>query len=84
MLLLPPQASAEDHNHGAGVVSADLWDSSELSVPGHGQGGNAHAAELPQLRLAAARLHDHPHHPQRSGYLDLYLFSVMKNCYTFK
>ena len=66
MLLLTLQASAEDHRHGAGVVPADLWDRSELSVPGRRWGGDAHAAELPELRPAAARLHDHSLHPQRS------------------
>lgn len=66
MVLLTLQASAEDHSHGAGLVPADLWDSSELSVLGQCQGGDAHAAELPELCPAAARLYDPARHPQRS------------------
>ncbi len=65
MLFSTLQASAEDHPHGAVLVPADLWDGSELSVPGRRWRGDAHAAELPQLHAAAARLHDHPQHPQR-------------------
>lgn len=79
MLLITLQAFAEDHRHGAGVVPADLWDSSELSVPGQRRGGDAHATELPELRPAAARLHDHSLHPQRSGKLHLHMLSESQN-----
>lgn len=79
MVSLTFQAPAEDHSHGADPVPADLWDSSELSVPGRVQGGDTHAAELPQLHPAAARLYDHPLHPKRSGYLNFSMFSMSPN-----
>lgn len=74
MVIVALQASAKDHHHGAGLVPADLWDRGELSVPGQCQGGDAHAAELPQLHPAAARLHDHARHPQRSENLHVTRF----------
>lgn len=69
LVFLTWQAPAEDHSDGAGLVPADLRDGGQLSVSGRGQSGDAHAAELPQLRPAAARLRDRARHPQRSGRL---------------
>lgn len=63
------QAPAEDHSDGAGLVPADLRDGGELSVSGRGQSGDTHAAELPELRPAAARLRDRARHSPRSGRL---------------
>lgn len=69
----PLQASAEDHRHGAGPVPAHLWDGGELPVPGRRQRGDANAAELPQLRPAAACLHDDADPPERWVKPDLHL-----------
>lgn len=56
---VPPQGSSEDHSDGSGPVAAHLWDGGQLSVPGQRLCGDADAAELPELRAAAAHLHDH-------------------------
>lgn len=64
-----PQASAEDRGDGPGPVPAHLWDGSELPVPGRPGRGDSGAAELPQLRSAAARLHLRALHTQRSELL---------------
>lgn len=74
--LLTLKASSQDHSHGPGLVPAHLWDSSELSVPGRCWGGDAHAAELPQLRPATARLYHHPQHTQRSDWYSFRIFTI--------
>lgn len=56
---VPPQGSSEDHSDGSGPVAAHLWDGDQLSVSGQCWCGDADAAELPELRAAAAHLHDH-------------------------
>lgn len=68
------QASAEDHCIGAGLVPAHLWDGRELRVLGVKQSEYADAAELPQLRFAAAGLYDIADHPQRFERLTFTLF----------
>lgn len=68
--LVSPQGSSENRSDGSGPVGAHLRDGGQLPVPGQCWCGDADAAELPELRAAAAHLHDRAQHPQRSGDAD--------------
>lgn len=51
------QAALQNYCNGSSPVDADMWNGGYVSVFGRCWGGNANAAKLSQLHLAAAHLY---------------------------